>query len=195
MAEVFYDGLVTSKDFARTKRAVARKARQELVESGEDGPAHVGAGLLRQLRLDHPPGWEGANPSPIYRRATENDTEDERKLGFRVLTKEEEEERYRDPLTRYQINSLRDLFGNPFRQVTIDPAWRTWNRGIVLRLAKLVYDERDLPTGTLDRSRLAVLADALEEAGCGNFDLLDHCRGPGSHFRGCWAVDLVLDKE
>ena len=44
-------------------------------------------------------------------------------------------------------------------------------------------------------ARLAVLADALEESGCTEQAILDHLRGPGSHCRGCWAVDLVLAKE
>jgi hypothetical protein len=46
----------------------------------------------------------------------------------------------------------------------------------------------------LDTVRLAVLADALEEAGCADPDLLGHLRGPGPHVRGCWAVDLLLGK-
>jgi hypothetical protein len=49
--------------------------------------------------------------------------------------------------------------------------------------------------GTLDTSRLAVLADALEDAGCDRADILGHLRGPGPHVRGCWAVDLLLGKE
>ena len=38
-------------------------------------------------------------------------------------------------------------------------------------------------------------ADALEEAGCDNIDILLHCREPGTHVRGCWVVDLVLGKQ
>jgi hypothetical protein len=77
---------------------------------------------------------------------------------------------------------------NPFRAVTIDPAWMAWNGGTIPKLAQAIYDERrfaDLP----------VLADALEEAGCDNADLLAHCRQPGEHVRGCWVVDLLLGKE
>jgi hypothetical protein len=48
-----------------------------------------------------------------------------------------------------------------------------------------------LPRG-LDVARLAVLADALEDPGCADADLLSHLRGPGMHVRGCWAVDLLL---
>jgi hypothetical protein len=186
--ELYADGLVNPDDFVKAKRAVARTARKEMAESGPDGPGPVGTGLLRQLRFDHPPGWEGKNPSVIYTLATEEDTEEERRLGYRPLTKEEEEERCREPLTKYQIDSLRNLFGNPFRPVIVNPSWLTWNGGTVPKLAQAIYDERrfqDLP----------VLADALEEAGCTNADMLDHCRLPGEHFRGCWAVDLCLAKS
>ena len=82
---------------------------------------------------------------------------------------------------------IRDIFGNPFRPVTIDPGWLTWNHATVPAIARHVYDDRafhDLP----------ILADALEDAGCTNGDLLAHCRGPGPHVRGCWAVELLLGK-
>jgi hypothetical protein len=46
-----------------------------------------------------------------------------------------------------------------------------------------------------DFSAMPILADALEEAGCDNPDLLGHCRNEGSHVRGCWAVDLILSKD
>ena len=42
--------------------------------------------------------------------------------------------------------------------------------------------------------RLPILADAMEEAGCGDLDLLDHCRTAARHVRGCWPVDLVLGR-
>src|SRR5262245_54438909 len=56
---------------------------------------------------------------------------------------------------------LRDIFGNPFRPVSFVPVWRT---PAVVALATAAYEERILPAGTLDPDRLAVLADALEEA-------------------------------
>jgi hypothetical protein len=83
---------------------------------------------------------------------------------------------------------LRDILGNPFRPVTLAPAWRTPD---VLSLAEAAYEQRTLPAGTLEPEGLALLADALEEAGCDNADLLGHLRGPGPHVRGCWALDLV----
>jgi hypothetical protein len=75
----------------------------------------------------------------------------------------------------------RDVAGSPFRPVTIDPAWLT---PTVTNLATAAYDERTLPSGELDLARLAILADALEEAGCANADILAHLRGPGPHVRG-----------
>jgi hypothetical protein len=88
-----------------------------------------------------------------------------------------------------QCDLIREIFGNPFRPVAIDPAWQTPK---VLALATAAYEDRILPAGTLDPARLTILADALEEAGCDNADMLSHCRQPGEHVRGCWVVDLLL---
>jgi hypothetical protein len=91
---------------------------------------------------------------------------------------------------------LRDIFGSlPFREFHIDQSWLVWNDGIVRRLATAIYEERTLPQGTLDSNRLAVLADALEEAGCTNEEILSHCRSPNDHVRGCWLIDLIVAKE
>ncbi|HEY1192447.1 MAG TPA: hypothetical protein VGE74_32790 [Gemmata sp.] len=83
-----------------------------------------------------------------------------------------------------QTELLRDIFGNPFRPVTFLPEWRT---GTAVALALQVYESRDF-------SAMPILADALQDAGCDSADILDHCRGPGPHVRGCWVVDLVLGK-
>jgi len=80
---------------------------------------------------------------------------------------------------------LRDVFGNPFRPATLAPAWRT---STVTSLASQMYESRDF-------GAMPILADALQDAGCDSDDILNHCRGDGPHVRGCWVVDLVLDKE
>jgi hypothetical protein len=81
---------------------------------------------------------------------------------------------------------LRDIFGNPFRPITFDPAWRS---DTAVSLAKHIYESRDF-------SAMPILADALQDAGCENADILTHCRDEqGTHVRGCWVVDLVLGKE
>jgi hypothetical protein len=100
----------------------------------------------------------------------------------RARTTAEMEER------RHQCEILRCTFGNPFRPVTLDTALLRWKQGMVVQLAQAIYEERhfqDLP----------VLADALEDAGCTNPDLLAHFRGPGPHVLGCWGLDTVLKKE
>jgi hypothetical protein len=85
-----------------------------------------------------------------------------------------------------QVRRLREIFGNPFRPVAFDPAWRTTD---VLLLARGIYEERAF-------ERMPILADSLQEAGCGSADILNHLRDANAtHVRGCWALDLVLGKE
>jgi len=67
--------------------------------------------------------------------------------------------------------------------------------GSVADLVSAAYEERTLPPGTLKPDRLLTLAQALEEAGCGDAELISHLRSAGPHYRGCWAVDTVLGKE
>jgi hypothetical protein len=91
---------------------------------------------------------------------------------------------------------LRDIFGPlPFRPVAIEPSWLGWHEGLVVRLAQAAYEQRSLPDGRLDASRLAVLADALEAADCQNEEVLRHLRGQEGHWRGCWALDILLGKS
>jgi hypothetical protein len=87
---------------------------------------------------------------------------------------------------------LRDIFGNPFRPSTLNPSWRTTD---VICIAQGIYDDRHMPSGLFDNQRMGILADALEEAGCDNRNILDHCRNGGAHVKGCHVVDLVMGKE
>ena len=84
-----------------------------------------------------------------------------------------------------QANLVRCVFGNPYCPVTFSAEWRT---DTAVSLAKQMYASRDF-------SGMPILADALQDAGCDNEDVLSHCRGATlSHVRGCWVVDLVLNK-
>ncbi len=84
-----------------------------------------------------------------------------------------------------QLLLLRDIVGNPFRPVTLDPAWRT---STVLAIAQGMYESRDF-------SAMPILADALQDAGSDSEDILNHCRNEKAmHVRGCWVIDLVLGK-
>jgi hypothetical protein len=83
------------------------------------------------------------------------------------------------------IAFLRDIFGNPFRPISFNSSWLT---STVTALAQQMYDSRDF-------SAMPILADALQDASCDNEDILNHCRGPGPHVRGCFLVDLLLGRE
>ncbi|HEY7159580.1 MAG TPA: hypothetical protein VH575_36875 [Gemmataceae bacterium] len=83
---------------------------------------------------------------------------------------------------------VRELFSNLFRLTTLDPSWLTWHDGLLVSMARQMYDSRDF-------TDMPILADALEEAGCTDQDILGHCRSGREHVRGCWVVDLVLGKS
>ena len=86
---------------------------------------------------------------------------------------------------RRQCRLIRCVFGECFCRGDIDPAWVT---PTIKKMAELAYEERrfdDLP----------ILGDALEDAGCDNADILNHCRQPGEHGRGCWVVDLLTGRS
>jgi hypothetical protein len=85
----------------------------------------------------------------------------------------------------FQAVLLHDIFGNPFHSVMVKKDWLT---STVIALAQTSYDERAF-------DRLPILADALEDAGCDNAGILDHLRGPGPHVRGCWVLDLALNRK
>jgi hypothetical protein len=168
-AEQFADGLIGSRQLSRLGKA-ARGLTQE----------------------ERPPGWTAYVGEAVCGREEHlvaRQTAD-RAAGAVYLSKVNNLILER----KAQTDLLRCIFGNPFSPVTINPAWRSWNGGTVVRLAQAAYDERHLPAGTLDPARLAVLADALEEAGATDAVLLGHLRGPGPHVRGCAAVDALLGK-
>jgi hypothetical protein len=98
----------------------------------------------------------------------------------------------RDPARRetlaLQAELFRELFGNPFRPVAIDPAWRQANDGTVVQLAQAIYEDRSFEA-------MPILADALLDAGCQDGAILEHCHAPREHVKGCWVVDLILSKD
>lgn len=87
-----------------------------------------------------------------------------------------------------QCHLLRCIFGNPFRSVALNPAWQTWHDGLLVSMAQQMYEGREF-------SAMPILADALEEAGCTDPDILGHCRLDDEHVRGCWVIDALLGKS
>jgi len=89
----------------------------------------------------------------------------------------------------FKCSKLRCIFGPlPFRSVSIKTAWLTWHDGTIPKLAQVIYDDRAY-------DRLPILADAIEEAGCTDAELLGHLRAKEDHAKGCWALDAILGKD
>lgn len=105
--------------------------------------------------------------------------------GFRTKKDEAEFKRIKVTEKVAQFVLLSDITGDFSRPVKVT---RTWCTPTVRMLAKEIYAERAF-------DQMLILADALEEAGRDNPDVLTHCRGPGPHVRGCWVVDLLLGKQ
>ncbi len=144
--------------------------------------AHAAAGAAYRETLD-----KFASRLPIH--ATEQQAADAAQLAAD----------HRGPSRGHRAivaNQLRHIFGNPLRPAPpLPPAVLTWSDRTIPRLADGIYHERKMPEGTFDPARLAILADALLDAGCEDEALMAHCRSEGPHVRGCWAVDLILGKE
>jgi hypothetical protein len=163
-SELFADGLVTQEQLGQARLAAARS---------EEWGACAGENVA------------GGPVFSVARRAVNHaidaSTRNDRAVVVMTLAR--------------TCDMLREVFGKPHRRrVPLAAAVLAWNGGIILGLARDVYDNRR-PDGLCDPPRLALLADALEDAGCTDADLLGHLRGPGPHVRGCWVVDLVLGKS
>ena len=89
-----------------------------------------------------------------------------------------------DSAKQSQVALLRDIIGNPFQHVTIDPAWLTPN---LVLLAQNIYTDQAF-------SNLPAFGDALSVAGCDSEGILSHCYSEGPHVRGCWVLDSILGK-
>jgi len=90
---------------------------------------------------------------------------------------------------KQQTMILCDLLGHLLHtSVTFNPAWLQWNDGTVRKMAEAIYRDNTF-------ADVPILADALEEAGCGEAVILHHCRAKMRHYRGCWVVDALLGKE
>jgi hypothetical protein len=167
VAERYADGLASDQDLTSERRgwACSPEERGPVAPSAYDG------------------AWGAVDSLTRYERVWRHDPD-----SYSCIAA--------DAVLKRSALLLRDIFGNPFRPSPPLPAViLAWNDGTIRRLAEGIYEERHLPERTLDTARLALLADALEEAGCDNAEILSHFRGPGPHVRGCWALDLILGKE
>jgi hypothetical protein len=172
------------------KEEKARKAI-ELAESLADGLVNEQDRDAATLAIDF--DWDGDLESPmvdevfVARLCLDENITNRCALAAKTAAESAGKEKAEEE--RRQCRLLRDMFGPlPFRAVALDPAWHAWKEATVLQIARAIYDERRF-------ADMAVLGDALEEAGCADEDILSHCREPEPHFRGCWMVDLLLGKQ
>jgi hypothetical protein len=82
------------------------------------------------------------------------------------------------------VSLLREFFPNPFVPLDWNPDWFTTT---VRDLARHIDTARAFDS-------MPILADALQDAGCADEQILTHCRTDHPHARGCWVLDAVLRK-
>jgi hypothetical protein len=185
-AEAFADGLATLEELREAQGVVLAAADAiPLAYSSSDPPDHrVRFAAYTVLCAAAGAAWEfrsgakdplGRAADAIAREALTGTGPSER----RIEKKKRADERAK------QAALVRDIFGNPFRLVAVRPEWPT---PAVINLSRVIYDDRAF-------DHLPMLADALEDAGCDEPNILDHCRQPGDHVRGCWVVDVVLGRQ
>jgi hypothetical protein len=178
VAERYADGSVNDRERLHAMREVRAQYRHPQSTSADATHNQYLVRLMgRSLEKRVRPWCDGELGSVQYAcwRATENLDDRTRMKRWPELT---------GPENRWHANVIRDVFGNPFCPASANPSWLT---STVVALARGIYEDRAF-------DRLPILADALQDAGCNNEDILDHCRGPGPHVRGCWVVDSVLAK-
>lgn len=102
---------------------------------------------------------------------------------------------------------IREIFGNPFRSLRAecpnpescyygnkcesgkcDDHMKWLHNATGQQLAQAIYNEQSF-------DGMPILGDALEDAGCINQEILEHCRGNENHVRGCWVIDLILGND
>jgi hypothetical protein len=152
----------------------------------DDDPMKAATAAADSLAAYHPiPGREIDFSQPNLGRDPSKEVPDEIWENGGREAWWEEKGRHSERIKREFCAQFRCVAGNPFRPVALDPSWVT---PTVVALATGIYEHRAF-------DRLPILADALQEAGCGNEDVLSHCRGDGPHVRGCWVVDSILGKQ
>jgi hypothetical protein len=169
------DGVCSPEEFRRAQSLASALLREVVDDASEQRWYRVQLALAEAVHAAVQDAWEDQVPWTAAACAAAK--------GYVAVNEPEEAAHARE--ARHQAELSRDIFGNPFRPVALAPAWRTSD---VLLLARGIYDAKAF-------DRMPILADALQEAGCTNEDVLNHCRDPKQvHVRGCWVLDLLLQK-
>jgi hypothetical protein len=180
VAERFADGRATEAERESAERAAVKVYGKASVIFGEHFEAAAAAMTAAQTAAEwarfrdichRAPGLVGY-PNPTTRVES-------------LARKHVGSASYTDPLLARELaevaNLLRCVAGDPWTYAVPDPRWRT---AAAVGLATTIYETRDF-------AALPILADALEETGCDDPAVLDHCRRHREHARGCWVVDQL----
>jgi hypothetical protein len=180
-AEQFADGKVSADVLAKARRKVKRLKTAPLLRRAVEAILPEKEPILLRPRdiREAPSVIDATRSARTAARALDARGEDDAPAPFEPIR----------PLAALDaVELVREIFGNPFRPVRIERNWLTWKDNLISRMARIIYGKRCF-------RNLPILADALEEAGCCEEELLSHCRKPVDHVRGCWAVDLCLGKS
>jgi len=169
LGERLADGLATNVE----RRAASKKASERVGSYATGHPANYAfCGITS-------PAWHGADLAIIHLPSMITGITMRRASGEVRSSKECRIEK------EHQQKLLRDIVGHLFVSASVNSAWLT---PAVVSTARSIYRDHAF-------DRMPILADALQDAGCTNDDILNHCRQPGEHARGCWVVDLILGKS
>jgi hypothetical protein len=175
VAERYADGLSTEEEMDAARREMAACRTETALRPGSPAVDSWALGAAEAVLFDTPVWNPGAGSRGAFTAAWTA-----AEAAWRANA-----EAGPEPEGHRQLPLLRDIFENPYRPGWADAAWLTPQ---AIALAETIYAGRRF-------SDLPILADALEEGGCDNAELLAHCRQPGPHVRGCWAADLLLSRE
>jgi hypothetical protein len=181
-AERYADQLIDEGELMVAARLAWKVARAWQVQASSEGDAHThAAAAVCQAASPNPHGGDvSAAHAAAYAAVPFRSP---RATGFETAW-----------VTAYtaeriaQAALLREICGSPFHLGSADPAWLVWNDGALRTMAQSIYRDQAF-------DQMPILADALEDAGCIDVDMLNHCRGPGPHVLGCWGLDLLLGRE
>jgi hypothetical protein len=182
--EAFADSLITARELEPLNRLAWEVAEDDQIPSLSPCIACdlMNASEVKSPGSAAPPGYIGGGPlHSIHGRSSAAAAAKGVGLGASDL---QAYHRAQAVEREQQTGLLHDIFGDPFHPATFTATWRT---DTAVSLARQMYDSRDF-------GAMPILADVLQDAGCDNEDILNHCRGPGPHVRGCWVVDLVLGR-
>lgn len=183
MVEKFADGLATRRELIRARKAISPlSAVGRAVNIAAGVSASVAARAASTTVIDAAAvagglaGVEKAFGGPLGALMLGADREFQDGVRHRYRSARRDAEKTEQEA---QCSLIRDLFGPlPFRPVSVEESWLRWSDGTVSKIAAAIYEEQRF-------EELPILADALEDAGCDNDEILSHCRSARLHVKGC----------